>query len=327
MAEDTAVDGHGVLRGRTRGRGLEGVQGRCVQDHGPATARHAKGTDVEVGHVQRFRGDGVARHGHVTGRDVGEGTRVHASHGEVARGHTVKDGIGTRSAVTGLRGTTRSERKVVVAQVHVHEDHGFHSVDDGTVTVGGDVHVRQVSRGTGLGTGSPWSVLNGRLGVARTGVGQGHVRHVEVLKVDAYEVLVGVAGRDVLHVQHTAAVGVEHADNGTVSEATVGVTVRHRTFHQGHSAVLWEVETGLGHTADGEVGHGQHGALTAAVREHGANVREGHIGHGVVTGVTVRRGGAAGGTLAVVAGTRADHCIGGVVEVHVAELVSVVGAA
>jgi len=289
VAEDTAVDGHSVLRCRTRGRGLEGVQGRSVQDHGPATARDAERANVEFGHVQRFRGDGVARHGHVTGRDVGEGTRVDACHGQVARSHAVKDGGGARRSVTGLRCTARSEGEVVASQVHVHEDHGFHGVNDRAVAVGGDINVRQVCRRAGLGTGSPWGVLNGSLGVTRSCVGQGHVRHVEILKVDAHEVLVGVAGRDVLHVEHTAAVGVQHANDGTVGQTAVGVTVRHRTFHQGHTAVLWQVETGLGHTADGEVGHGQHGALAAAVREHGANVREGHVGHGVVTGVTVRR--------------------------------------
>ena len=62
------------------------------------------------------------------------------------------------------------------------------------------------------------------------------------------------------------------------------------------------------------------------MREHGANVREGDIAHGEVSSVAVSGRGTARRPLAVVTGTCAEHSVGGVVEVHVTELMSVIGS-
>ena len=61
--------------------------------------------------------------------------------------------------------------------------------------------------------------------------------------------------------------------------------------------------------------------------EHSTDVGEGNIAHGVVTRVAVCRGASTRWTASVVAAARAEHGVGRVSEVHVTELVSVIGAA
>ena len=217
-----------------------------------------------------------------------------------------------------MRPAAWDEPKVGAAEVNIRHLDAAHGVDTG---VGVAVNVNVVEDNIGVGTKHR---VNGHTGLSRW-VGDGDVRDRDVLQINVDEVHVGILNGQVLSVQSTSG-GTWVVDDGTAPRLTVGVAVLDRPFLQGGHGVLWEVETCLVNTVDGEVFHGDNRSLAATVREHSTDVGEGDIAHGVVARVTVSSCTSTRWSRVVVSATRAEHSVGRVVEVHMVELVSVIGA-